>query len=63
MNQLLLVEFAGVFNGPEGRIVESFASDLVLNTAKSIVEDKNLFITTMSNDQIIENWMIQLFFS
>tara|TARA_Y100000816_G_scaffold202128_1_gene148721 strand:+ start:58 stop:630 length:573 start_codon:yes stop_codon:yes gene_type:complete len=55
MNQLLLLEFAGLFNGPEGRIVESFASDLVLNTAKSIVEDKNLFITTISNDQIIEN--------
>ena len=55
MNQLLLLEFAGLFNGPEGRIKESFANDLVLNTAKSIVENKNLFITTISNDQIIDN--------
>ncbi len=55
MKQLLLLEFAGLFNGPKGRIEESFSSDIVLNTAKSIVENKNLFITTISNDQIIEN--------
>ena len=55
MYKLLLLEFAGLFNGPEGRIEQSFENDSVLKTALNIVENKNLFTTTISNDQITNN--------
>ena len=55
MNQLLLLEFAGLFNGPEGRIKQSFKNDRVLKIARNIIEDKNLFSSTILNNQIIEN--------
>ena len=55
MNQLLLLEFAGLFNGPEGRIKQSFLNDSVLKIAKNIVEDETLFALTISNEQLIEN--------
>jgi len=55
MTQLLLLEFAGLFNGPEGRIQQSFINDNVLKTAKNIAEDKSVFVSTISNQQLIEN--------
>ena len=55
MYKLLLLEFAGLFNGPEGRIEQSFENDSVLKTALNIVENKNLFTTTISNSQITNN--------
>ena len=55
MNQLLLLEFAGLFNGPEGRIKQSFLNDSVLKIAKNIVEDETLFTLTISNEQLIQN--------
>lgn len=55
MYKLLLLEFAGLFNGPEGRIEQSFENDSVLKTALNIIENKNLFTTTISNDQITNN--------
>lgn len=55
MYQLLLLEYAGLFNGPRGRIEQSFTNDIVLKTAISIVENKNLFTSTISNEQIINN--------
>ena len=55
MYKLLLLEFAGLFNGPEGRIEQSFENDSVLKTALNIVENKNLFTTTISNNQITNN--------
>jgi len=55
MNQLLLLEFAGLFNGPEGRIKQSFKNDQVLKIARNIIQDKNLFSSTILNNQIIEN--------
>ena len=55
MYKLLLLEFAGLFNGPEGRIEQSFENDSVLKTALNIVENKNLFTTAISNDQITNN--------
>ena len=55
MTQLLLLEFAGLFNGPEGRIKQSFLNDSVLKIAKNIVEDETLFTLTISNEQLIEN--------
>lgn len=55
MTQLLLLEFAGLFNGPEGRIKQSFLNDSVLKIAKNIVEDETLFALTISNEQLIEN--------
>ena len=55
MYQLLLLEYAGLFKGPRGRIEQSFTNDIVLKTAISIVENKNLFTSTISNEQIINN--------
>ena len=55
MYKLLLLEFAGLFNGPEGRIEQSFENDSVLKTALNIIENKNLFTTTISNNQITNN--------
>ena len=55
MTQLLLLEFAGLFNGPEGRIKQSFLNDSVLKIAKNIVEDETLFTLTISNEQLIQN--------
>ena len=55
MHQILLLEFAGLFNGPKGRIEQSFLNDAVLKTAIDIMHNQNFYANTLTNTQVIEN--------
>ena len=55
MRDVLLLEFAGLFNGPKGRIEQSFKTDNVLKAAKTIISDQYLYSYTFKNHQNLKN--------
>ncbi len=55
MYQILLLEYAGLFNGPKGRIEQSFLNDTVLKTALDIINNQNFYANTLNNTQVFEN--------
>ena len=55
MRDILLLEFAGLFNGPKGRIEQSFKTDNVLKAAKTIISDQYLYSYTFKNHQNLKN--------
>ena len=55
MRDVLLLEFAGLFNGPRGRIEQSFKTDNVLKAAKTIISDQYLYSYTFKNHQNLKN--------
>ena len=55
MRDILLLEFAGLFNGPRGRIEQSFKTDNVLKAAKTIISDQYLYSYTFKNHQNLKN--------
>ena len=55
MKEILFLEFAGLFNGPKGRIEQSFKTDNMLKTAIDIISDQYLYSYTFKNNQISNN--------
>ena len=55
MKQLLLLEFAGLFNGPEGRIKQALKDDKVVQSAISILSSDNSYQMAFKNSQVIIN--------
>ena len=55
MKQLLLLEFAGLFNGPEGRIKQALKDDKVVQSAINILSSDNLYQMAFKNSQVIIN--------
>ena len=55
MKQLLLLEFAGLFNGPEGRIKQALKDDKVVQSAINILSNDNSYQMAFKNSQVITN--------
>ena len=55
MKEILFLEFAGLFNGPKGRIEQSFKTDKMLKTAIDIISDQYLYSYTFKNNQFSNN--------
>ena len=55
MKEILFLEFAGLFNGPKGRIEQSFKTDNMLKTAIDIISDQYLYSHTFKNNQFSNN--------
>ena len=55
MKEILFLEFAGLFNGPKGRIEQSFKTDNMLKTAIDIISDQYLYSNTFKNNQFSNN--------
>ena len=55
MKQLLLLEFAGLFNGPEGRIKQALKDDKVVQSAINILSSDNSYQMAFKNSQVITN--------
>ena len=55
MKEILFLEFAGLFNGPRGRIEQSFKTDNMLKTAIDIISDQYLYSYTFKNNQFSNN--------
>ena len=55
MKQLLLLEFAGLFNGPEGRIKQALKDDKVVQSAINILSSDNSYQMAFKNSQVIIN--------
>ena len=55
MKEILFLEFAGLFNGPKGRIEQSFKTDNMLKTAINIISDQYLYSYTFKNNQFSNN--------
>ena len=55
MKQLLLLEFAGLFNGPEGRIKQALKDDQVVQSAINILSNDNSYQMAFKNSQIETN--------
>ena len=55
MYQILLLEFAGLFNGPKGRIEQSFINDEVLKTALNVINNQKFYSNVLLNAQHIDN--------
>ena len=55
MHQILLLEFAGLFNGPKGRIEQSFINDEVLKTALNVINNQKFYSNALLNAQHIDN--------
>ena len=55
MKEILFLEFAGLFNGPTGRIEQSFKTDNMLKTAIDIISDQYLYSYTFKNNQFSNN--------
>ncbi len=55
LKEILLLEFAGLFNGPEGRLKQALKDDKVIKTALDMLSDKNIYQASLSPKEIIEN--------
>ena len=55
MHQILLLEFAGLFNGPKGRIEQSFINDEVLKAALNVINNQKFYSNALLNAQHIDN--------
>ena len=55
MKEILFLEFAGLFNGPKGRIEQSFKTDNMLKIAIDIISDQYLYSYTFKNNQFSNN--------
>ena len=55
IRQVLLLEFAGLMNGPEGRLKQALKDDSSVRSALYILENKLVYDTTLLPTEIIEN--------
>ena len=55
LKEILLLEFAGLFNGPEGRLKQALKDDKVIKTALDMLSDKKIYQASLSPKEIIEN--------
>ena len=51
----LLLEFAGLFNGTEGRLIQALKNDETVQTAIDILSNNSAYFSSLSSSGIIEN--------
>ena len=55
LEEILLLEFAGLFNGPEGRLKQALKDDKVLMTAMDMLSNRKVYQASLSTSKILEN--------
>ena len=55
IKELLLLEFAGLFNGTEGRLIQALKNDETVQTAIDILSNNSTYFSSLSSSGIIEN--------
>ena len=55
IKELLLLEFAGLFNGTEGRLIQALKNDETVQTAIDILSNNSAYFSSLSRSGIIEN--------
>ena len=55
ITELLLLEFAGLFNGTEGRLIQALKNDETVQTAIDILSNNSAYFSSLSSSGIIEN--------
>ena len=55
IKELLLLEFAGLFNGTEGRLIQALKNDETVQTAIDILSNNSAYFSSLSSSGIIEN--------
>jgi carboxyl-terminal processing protease len=55
IRQVIILEFAGLMNGPEGRVRQALKDDKIVNVALDILSDKLVYETSLIPSQISEN--------
>ena len=55
LKEILLLEFAGLFNGPEGRLRQALKDDKVLMTAMDMLSNRKVYQASLSTNKILEN--------
>ena len=55
IKELLLIEFAGLFNGTEGRLIQALKNDETVQTAIDILSNNSAYFSSLSSSGIIEN--------
>ena len=55
IKELLLLEFAGLFNGTEGRLIQALKNDETVQTAIDILSNNSAYFSSLSSSRIIEN--------
>ena len=55
IRQIIILEFAGLMNGPEGRVKQALKDDKIVNVALDILSDKLVYETSLIPSQISEN--------
>jgi len=55
IRQVIILEFAGLMNGPEGRVKQALKDDKIVKVALDILSDKLVYETSLIPSQISEN--------
>ena len=55
IRELLLLEFAGLFNGTEGRLIQALNNDETVQTALDILSNNSVYHASLSSIETIEN--------
>jgi len=55
IRQVIILEFAGLMNGPEGRVKQALKDDKIVKVALDILSDKLAYETSLIPSQISEN--------
>ena len=55
IGQIIILEFAGLMNGPEGRVKQALKDDKIVKVALDILSDKLVYETSLIPSEITEN--------
>ena len=55
IRQVIILEFAGLMNGPEGRVKQALKDDKIVKVALDILSDKLVYETSLIPSEITEN--------
>jgi carboxyl-terminal processing protease len=55
IRQVILLEFAGLLNGPEGRLKQALKNDKIVQSALDILSDKLAYKTSLIPSEVTEN--------
>lgn len=55
IGQIIILEFAGLMNGPEGRVKQALKDDKIVKVALDILSDRLLYETSLIPSEITEN--------
>ncbi|MBT3479217.1 MAG: S41 family peptidase [Candidatus Marinimicrobia bacterium] len=55
IRQVILLEFAGLLNGPEGRLKQALKNDKIVQSALDILSDKLAYETSLIPSEVTEN--------